>query len=349
MSTPRIQRKPYVLKEIVNMGLLGEDPFMLFDVGASGGIEDFWFAWDPVLHAVGFDPLKREVERLNRQSHSGRIHYVDTYVGIDEFGSFPPLQASSSKFSRREPEIYNRLSSSLAQEIANYSFTERFNNDNPDVVFSDKKTSIDRFCLEENINNVDFLKIDTDGDDYEVILGAKKSLGGRGVLGLFVECQLHGMTHEHSNIFSNIDRVLRGAGFALFDLEVHRYTRRALPGKFQYDIFAQTLNGQVIWGDALYLRDYASDGYAERWGTFPMAKVLKLVGIYELFGLYDCAAELLLLVAQQRVGEKLPVGKWLDHLTIEMEPNVRGYRDLMSKFSTRPTDFFPGPHASPTI
>lgn len=349
MSTPRIQYNPLVLRNIVGGGLLDSDPFVLFDVGASGGIEQYWQAFGPALQAVGFEPLKKEVERLNQTAPNPNIRYVDAFVGADNFEALLRAKTATDALAGWLPKVYERASSTLAQKIANYSFTQRFNNDDPEIVFTDRRISIDSFCQSEGIGNVDFIKIDTDGHDYEVIVGAKETLRRRNVLGLFVECQLHGIVHEHANVFSNIDRVLREAGFALFDFEIYRYTRGVLPGQFQYDIFAQTKEGQVIWGDALYLRDYAAEGYADKWGELSFTKQLKLAALYELFGLYDCAAELLLMLAKTANAEKIRCNEWLDMLAKEINPGVGGYQDLLDRFRSNPAAFFPSSPARRTL
>ena len=65
--------------------------------------------------------------------------------------------------------------------------------------------------------------------DLEVLMGARGLLEA-GVLGLLVEVQLQGASHEYANTFANIDRYLRHLGFSLFDVELYRYSRSALPG-----------------------------------------------------------------------------------------------------------------------
>jgi hypothetical protein len=47
-------------------GWLESIEFFLIDVGASGGIDEFWRQFQPQFRAVGFDPLIREVERRIR-------------------------------------------------------------------------------------------------------------------------------------------------------------------------------------------------------------------------------------------------------------------------------------------
>jgi FkbM family methyltransferase len=342
MSTPRTNYQPKVIAEMLTSELFGAEPFYLVDVGASGGIEALWHVFKPCLRGVGFDPLVKECERLNREDIASGIRYIDAFVGAEGIGGSGPMYPDKDSTWGVLPDAYSRSSAARALEIAGYSFTKRFNNDDADIVFSNRRLSLDSFLLGEGVDSVDFIKVDTDGYDYEVLLGAKDTLARRGVLGVFVECQFHGVVHEQSNVFANIDRLLREAGFSLFDLEAYRYTRGALPGRFVYELFAQTREGPVVWGDALYLRDYAAPGYANRWESFSTTKLLKLIALFELYGLYDCAAELLL---QQRdlAFQGVAVDHWLDLLAQELEPSSKGYADHMRKFSDDPRSFFPSP------
>jgi hypothetical protein len=183
---------------------------------------------------------------------------------------------------------------------------------------------------------VDFLKVDTDGHDIEVILGARNILAS-GVIGLRVEEQLHGSPHKYANTFSNIDRLLRERGFSLFDLDVYRYSRADLPAPFVYDIPAQTTTGQVSWGEALYLRDLGSPAYESMWNYEVTAeRVMKLAALFDLFELPDCAAELLRNRAHfldQSTREGL-----LD-LLVSGEPGA--YASLLARFKRDFTTFYP--------
>jgi hypothetical protein len=112
-------------------------------------------------------------------------------------------------------------------------------------------------------------------------------------LGACVECQFHGSVHRNANTFANIDMFMRKNGFYLFELEIRRYSRRGLPGKFLTRFAGQTDFGQILWADAYYFRDLGSESYAETCG-FPITpgRVTKLACFYELHHLNDCAIEL---------------------------------------------------------
>ncbi|MDH3288402.1 MAG: FkbM family methyltransferase [Betaproteobacteria bacterium] len=329
-------------------GAFTTDPFVLIDVGASGGIENHWRLFEPDLHAFGFDPLVRECQRLNHKEKNDRVHYYDYFVGSESYSALFPLALANEPVEGWTPALYERSSAVAAQKIMAMSFEQRFNSEDPEVVYTEKRISLDRFCRQQAVGNIDFVKIDTDGHDYEVLLGAEEALRNGPTLGLFVECQLHGVTHLHSNVFANIDRFLRDLGFSLFDLEIYRYTRAALPGHFVYTIPAQTVEGQVLWGDALYFRDIAAPGYSNRWALdLSPAKLLKLACLFEIYGLPDCAADLLL-SRQEELGALINVPKALDVLACEIEPAAMNYQTYKHRFETEPARFYPN-QTAPTI
>jgi len=340
MSTPRINYSAPMTRAAVRRGVLSSTPFVLVDVGASGGIEQCWQVFDPFLTAYGFDPLVKEVERLNQAEPSSDIRYYAYFVGDSGYDSlFPPSLAGDAVLGWSD-QVYERTSAVRAQQLMSMSFTQRFNNEDPEILVTDARTSLDDFFARTPVPTIDFIKVDTDGHDYEVVLGARRTVAQKQVLGLLIECQLHGVGHPHSNLFSNIDRLMREQGFSLFDLEIYRYSRAALPGHFVYEIPAQTHEGQVVWGDALYLRDVTAPGYDQRWTALEPSKLLKLACLHELFGMPDCAAEVLV-QRRETLRHLIDIDQSLDMLANEMDPHSGGYRDHTARFEQSPRSFYP--------
>lgn len=125
-----------------------------------------------------------------------------------------------------------------------------------------------------------------------VLEGAINTIRNHNVLGIEIECQFHGPSNGFDGCFSGIDQFLRKEGFSLFKLEPVQYSRSALPSRFKYDkLPAQNISGQIQWGDALYLRDLGDKDYAKKY-DFNINKeaLLNLAFIFDLYGLYDCAA-----------------------------------------------------------
>lgn len=170
------------------------------------------------------------------------------------------------------------------------------------------------------------------------------------VLGLFVECNFQGPVSDNGNMFSNIDRLLRSKGFSLFDIECFRYSRAALPKPFLYNIPAQTTEGQILWGDALYLRDAAKPDYERIWKMeFSPEKLLKLACLFELYGLEDCTAELLINY-KERLSGLINIDEALDMLTPSLAGRKMTYRQYNDAFEKNIEIFFPGePPVGPKV
>lgn len=334
MATSNLNSNPEITKKILSLGLISNDPFILFDIGASQGIESHWKIFQPFFKAYGFDPLVKEMHRLNNLETNPNIKYFDAFITSND------IKENLSRY--WFPNSYQRSTAMYAGEIINKPYKLNFNNNDSDMIESNNKFSIDDFCINNHdINNIDFIKIDTDGHDLDVINGSLKSLKDKNVLGLFVECQFQGPLSDDSNSFYNIDKVLRNNGFSLFDLETYRYSKKALPDNFYYDIFAQTKNGQVLAGDALYIRDYMAEGYSNKFCTLSNDKLLKLICIFEIYGLYDCAAEIIIYLNKNNCLNNMVTKDFLDILTKKYHKDIASYDELIRLFNNNPQKFFP--------
>ena len=342
MSTPRVNLAAPITRELVRGGLFASEPFVLVDVGCSGGIAAHWRAFEPALEAYGFDPLVRECERLNQLERNPRVRYLDRFVGWDGYRDLYPERVASDPVQGWSNQPFPRTSAARAQNAKAESFVQAvFNYGNAELKYTAQRTSLDAFFSAEPGVKVDFVKVDTDGHDYEVLCGARGILASHQVLGLLVEAQFQGVNHAHANLFANIDRLLREHGFSLFDVETYRYTRAVLPGHFTHSIDAQTHEGQVLWGEALYLRDLGAPGYDDRWPpALSATKVLKLACLFEMFGLADCAAEALC-AKREELTCVVDVNALLDQLAGEIHPRLASFAEVNRRFDASPDWFYP--------
>lgn len=338
MQTPRIQPNPPLTQHLVAKGAFETEPLYLVDVGASGGIDQYWSVFGSSLRAVGFDPLIKEVERLNSLAQDGNQRYFPYLVGYKRYDELLPPSVRSAS-----PNVFARTSAARAAAITRCNYAQTYFDQTGAGVYATEMIELDEFFLRTQPANVDFVKIDTDGSDYQVLLGAQELLARSPVLGVAIECQFHGLVHEASNTFSNIDRLLRRLGFSLFDIEVYRYSRATLPKPFVYRIPAQTHAGQVLAADALYLRDAGDTDYETAW-PLPLAghKILKLACLFEIFGMEDCAAELLVKY-RERLAGLVDVEACLDLITPQFQGKRLSYRRYNELFEKSVEAFYPQP------
>lgn len=339
MSLTRTNPDPILTRDLIRRGFFDGERLCLMDVGASGGIENTWDVFKNHRRVFGFEPLIAEAQRLAANNQEPDVEYINAFVGYAPYAELlendlaRQREAVGGVVPSNQP--FPRTSATLAIEVAKINYVEDYFNRGQEEKYASEKFSLDEFVRDRDISSVDFIKIDTDGSDYEVLLGARDMLASTQVLGLSVECQFHGTVSRQANLFSNIDLFLRERGFSLFDIDLWRYTRAALPGRFVYDIPAQTHQGQIMWGEALYLRDLGDDTYEEQWkSAFSTEKILKLFCFFEIFGLPDCMAELLF-KHEQNLKE---LGLFKDLIGL-LSPSFNGqkisfdrYREEFSKF-----------------
>ncbi len=336
-----INDQPKVLSRLVGAGVFSDQPFTLFDVGCSGGIHEAWRAFGPRTAAYGFDPQATECQRLQAAEPSPSIEYVSTYVGLpDDHPIKRDRLAANNAGIAGQINPWSRLST--AEAISRTDLQSQSQPIHEDLVPADQIVSIADFVAAQELAYVDFIKVDTDGSDLDVVISAEPILESHRVLGLYIEVNFIGGHEEYENTFLNIDRVLRRHGYSLFDLSLRRYSRAALPLPFEYNILAQTHGGQPIQGDALYLRDFGAPDYEETWPDIISAdNIQKLLGLFDLFSLPDCAAEILT-NRREMLAPIIDVDELLDLLTPPLDGRQTDYQSYVSAFRENPARFFPG-------
>ncbi len=103
-------------------------------------------------------------------------------------------------------------------------------------------------CLAAHgVPRADFLELDTQGSELEILAGAERALHDT-VVGIQAEVEFAPM-YVHQPLFADVDAFLRARGFQLYDLSRYRARRGTVDA-------ATPTRGQLLWGHALYLRDH---------------------------------------------------------------------------------------------
>jgi len=320
--------------------------FVLVDIGAAGGIDRAWRRFGRRLRAIGVDPSVNEVARLIAVEKNPNVTYVNA------FASLPPGHPFAQK-ARMTPQAdrspWARLSSCRYLEQV-YSPTQPVTDHErlaanlwPGAQLAAPEASIvvPEFLSRSGISSVDFLKIDVDGKDFEILNSFDDAFADFGILGIGIEVNFFGSDCETANSFHNVDRFLKSRGFELFDLTTRHYSTCALPGGFVGREPGATEFGRVFQGDAMYARDLASGLYYDLAAALSPEKFLNLVAIFAAFDLPDCAAETAL-AFRTALSSLCDVDKVLDLLTAQAEKTVFGladYRRRMNQFAQEPRSF----------
>jgi len=148
--------------------------------------------------------------------------------------------------------------------------------------------SLNIFLPGVGVTSCDFLELDTQGTELEILKGADRFLA-TSVVGLQTEVEFS-LIYEGQPLFAAVDEYLRVFGFMLFDLSRNRYRRAAMPRDL-------VTRGQLVWGDAVCLRDYRRFT-----GSASKERVLKLCVIAGLLGFHDYALEAWNFVLREGAG-----------------------------------------------
>lgn len=318
-------------------GLFEEEPFTLIDVGCSGGLDIVWDRFGDGLVAHGFDPKIDQVERLNECETRPKVQYHANMIGLAENH---PFMIRKTENNRNTSPYFLYFDRSSAMWVNHNVKTSQFFNSGRDARLTTEKKSIAAFVFDVDLPGLDFLKIDTDGGDLEALVSAEPVLRSHEVLGVLIEVPLYGGYHDTENSIHAIDLFLRRQGYLPFSMHFHKYSRPALPGTFVYDIPAQTVNGEAMWGDMLYLRDPGSEYYTDVWPELTPMQGIKMLCLFDIFKLQDCAVELMLKERKMFDG-MFSIADVLDLLTPELHGEQLTYEAYVARFHQDHRNFYP--------
>ena len=328
---------PKMTMAVAEAGLLGDEPFALVDVGCSQGIDLVWRSFGSHIRAFGFDPDIIECERLQGVETNPEIRYYPTAVGLPEDSEFLRTKAA---YEATHPPYWLSVWGRSTVADPRFALPSRVAGRGiPAEITETAKIGVTEFLEHHEVGSIDFVKVDTDGSELEVLLSAEKSIESCRMLGFMVECLYQGSDHETSNTFHNIDRFMKRHGFMVYTMTVNKYSRAALPAPFVYSFPAQTTWGQALWGDVVFLRDLGTPSPSTP--ELSVEKIIKLACLYEIFCVPDCAVELIL-QCRERIAERVDPDILLDLVTPPLYGQAVNYRAYVDAVTANPTKLFPG-------
>lgn len=232
------------------------------DAGARNGVLELRDIAEHV-HAFGFEPHPEEYRKLVE----GETEQIETYgFGEPDFASLEYHQLALSDEAGRaefyltpgaaaagldQPNLdrlreINQIAGKIETNFADYKFAD-WDKTEVDV------TTLDNFCENHGINHVDYLKIDVEGGEYDLLQGATSTLPRTGVIRVetcFIPFR------EGQKLFSDVDLLLRDHGFDLLRHETVQdqvgYKEREGPWMYHPDQMPDRW-GQPLWCDAIYV------------------------------------------------------------------------------------------------
>ncbi len=311
MSGLHINYEPRMTAALVEAGAFRDDPFTIVDVGARGGVADYWSVFGSDLRLVGFELDPAECERLAALDKRTTFlpHALDREAG--ERRVIVTEYASCSSFYQLNPVFMGRHTTA-------------------DLYRTVEEPVLKTVSLAQALEGVrpDFIKLDAEGAELGILQGGQELLSG--IAGILSEVRFS-KSMADCPLFWEMEQFVRAHGFDLYDLDVARVSKRALPYPYLYNIVDEagrpvagpSIQGQPLWADVLYLRDLVARPASRR-------QVLATACLLEIFGLSDCAAELVL-KHRALFDELVPADRLLDALVPTVKDRRLGYREYMAR------------------
>lgn len=285
MSLQNLNLSPRLTNYLVDKHFFKSKPFISVDIGARGGADPLWMFYGDQVKIIGFEPDAQECQRLNKQAAPNQQFFPYMLYKQKESKTFyfTNLPAGSSLLPMI-PEIVQRF-----PDYENLSVKKEIQMDTIDF---------DSVARSQNIPYVDFMKLDTESSEFEILEGASETIA-KSVIGINCEA-FFSRWRKDQKLFCDIDIYLRDLGFSLYDMSVYRMSRKSLSGA---PLGYVSPYGQAVWCQALYLRDaFHEISYGKLInGEWDEQKVFKLVSLFEIHCLPDCAIELLELIRDRGI------------------------------------------------
>jgi FkbM family methyltransferase len=254
MSSRWVARPPGWLSDA-----LKRDPIRCIDVGARGGFQRKWRAYDEHVIFVGFEPDAAECERLRAQAKSNEI-YVDkalhhSVAVVPLYICDPPTLTS---LYRPDLRVFGRLFGRSSKPRITH-------------VEEIAVTTLDLAMEPLGLGTIDFIKLDTQGSELDILRGAERTLADP-LLAIQVEVEFTPL-YEDQPLFADVATFLRSHGFESIDFEaLHsaawmRFMTREGHSSEGMPTFLRSWGGLVatrgglrggqrlIYGDALFMRE----------------------------------------------------------------------------------------------
>ena len=182
---------PAMTQHLVEIGTFADNPLVVVDVGARGGVEPFWKVFGNDLRIIGFEPDSVECAKLNETAEKN-VSYLPVALSdsVTKKTFHVAKLGAAGSFYKSEPTFNARLN------IADNMVVER-------------EVTIETTTLAAALGDLkpDFIKLDAEGAELEILRGA--DLGS--VLGVVAEVRF-GELMSGCPTFADTDVFCRAAG-----------------------------------------------------------------------------------------------------------------------------------------
>lgn len=250
---------------MIDSSLLDQNNLCIVDVGAAGGIHNRWSLFHPFVKGILFEPNKNEYKKLINISDPNSLIINSALAGT-----------------KRRIEFYLTQKQECSScYVPNTEFLSLFDNADRFNILQTSSIEVDTLTSQlnkKNITEVDFIKIDTQGSELDILEGGLDFLSR--AVGIEVEMEFVEV-YKGQPLFDEVHSFLTRNGFNLFDIKRYYWKRKNEPHS--------TNTGQLIFGDGLYYRSPENVLSIE---DIDEKKAIRAIYVYIAYGYYDLARNL---------------------------------------------------------
>ncbi|MBF0522435.1 MAG: FkbM family methyltransferase [Candidatus Omnitrophica bacterium] len=259
-------------------------PLTYVDVGAMGGIARKWDSVRSKMRIIAFEPDDREFVKLKSDPQL-------TYLNVALFSQSQDLKFYVTKESGKSSVYRPNM-----EIVSQYPNSERFRVMQERIIPAAKVKNLDAVIQEQDISEIDFIKIDTQGSELDILSGGLSALADN--FGVELEVEFLSL-YEGQPLFRDVDKFMETQGFELMDLRRAYWKRK--------DYFSFVGKGQLIFGDALYFK--RPDALKKMLAGIPKeqqcSRIYKYILICLIYRLFDYATMIARIAKEeQKISDK---------------------------------------------
>jgi FkbM family methyltransferase len=267
---------------VVKQGYL-QEPFVLVDVGVQHGEHPRWHQLGDYLVVHGFDAIAEAVDELTQRNAGKRNrHYHWIAAGAEDEERvfyFNPANPTASSMYRHGESRFDTMGEQEVRKV--------------------QVRRLDTLLAEGMLPRADFLKLDVEGSEQDVLRGAHELLEA-GVLGVEAESNFGISPTYPKGHLATLHEMSLQHGLLVFDIGFNRIPRasfqRALVRNGRKAIVGEDSVGKPAKLDVLFCRDPIDEAdHPENYQTpcqpLNLEQLIKLMIMYELHGLNDIAVD----------------------------------------------------------
>ena len=197
-------------------------PKTIFDVGANIGQTYNSFSVEfPGADIYCFEPINSTYKEL--EQHIGTLQNAHLYnIALGEAN-----ETIEIKYFENEDSVYNSL------------VVDSRNNSSAGSIQQVKVVTGDTFCQEHLVDEIDLLKIDTEGFEVQVLKGLSQKLGENKVKLVFAEVGFN-PEQKQNTYFNDVNTFMYQHGFSLFGI---------------YEMTNHSISKGITFANALYINN----------------------------------------------------------------------------------------------